>query len=91
MTRLARCECTSRPARPRPSRPGCDGPVWVKDQRPVELDLAAFGRPARLVRNKRRWACPSTGCSVGSFVETASWIAAPRLVMTDRAGGSVGG
>jgi len=71
----------------RPSCPGCGGGVWSKDQRPVELvDLAAFGRPARLVWHKRRWSCPSQGCPVGSFTESAPHIAAARLVMTDRAG-----
>jgi transposase len=71
----------------RPSCGGCGGAVWSKDKRPVELvDLAAFGRPARLVWHKRRWFCPAPGCDVGSFTETAGWIAAERLVMTDRAG-----
>lgn len=72
---------------PRPSCPDCGGPVWVKDRRPVELvDLPAFGRPARLVWSKRRWCCPAAGCPTRSFTESAPWIAAPRLVMTDRAG-----
>ena len=71
----------------RPVCPGCGGPVWSKDQRPVELvDMAAFGRPARLVWHKHRWSCPAPACVVGSFTETAGHIAAPRLVMTDRAG-----
>ena len=68
----------------------CGGSVWMKDQRPVELvDLAAFGRPARLVWHKRRWSCPTQGCPTGSFTETAAWLAAPRLLMTDRAGRGV--
>jgi transposase len=72
---------------PRPRCPDCDGPVWVKDRRAVELvDLPAFGRPARLVWHKCRWCCPAPGCAVGSFTEAAPWIAAARLVMTDRAG-----
>lgn len=70
----------------RPSCPGCCGPVWVKDQRWVELVDPAFGRPARLVWHKYRWSCPTPSCSVGSFTETAPHIAAARLVMTDRAG-----
>lgn len=58
-----------------------------QNRRPVELvDLPAFGRPARLVWSKRRWSCPARSCPVGSFTESAPWIAAPRLVMTDRAG-----
>jgi transposase len=69
----------------RPVCPGCGGGVWFKDQRPVELvDLAVFGRPARLVWHKRRWSCPS--CRVRSFTETADHIASARLVLTDRAG-----
>ena len=71
----------------RPPCPGCGSAAWAKDQRPVELvDLAAFGRPARLVWHKRRWSCPTPRCEVGSFTETATHIAAARLVMTDRAG-----
>ena len=71
----------------RPACPGCGGGVWVKDQRPVELvDLAVFGRPARLVWHKRRWSCPAPSCGVGSFTETAERIGCGRLVMTDRAG-----
>ena len=71
----------------RPVCPGCGGGVWFKDQRPVELvDLAVFGRSARLVWHKRRWACPASACPVGSFTETADHIASARLVMTDRAG-----
>jgi len=71
----------------RPECSGCGGLVWSKDQRPVELvDLAAFGRPARLVWHKRRWSCPAVSCPVGSFTEAAPRIAAARLVMTDRAG-----
>ncbi len=71
----------------RPGCRGCGGGVWAKDQRPVELvDLAAFGRPARLVWHKRRWTCPTRSCAVATFTEEAPWIAAPRLVMTDRAG-----
>jgi transposase len=72
---------------PRPRCPRCGSPVWAKDQRPVELvDLAAFGRPARLVWHKHRWTCPAIECETGSFTETADHIAAARLVMTDRAG-----
>lgn len=59
--------------------------VWAKDQQTVELvDLAAFGRPARLVWHKYRWSCPTVSCAVGSFTETADHIAAARLLMALR-------
>ncbi len=71
----------------RPVCPRCGGAVWAKDQRPVELvDLSVFGRPARLVWHKRRWSCPTRRCPTGSFTETATSVAASRLLMTDRAG-----
>lgn len=39
----------------RPACPGCDGGVWFKGHDRLELvDLAAFGRPTRLVWRKRR-------------------------------------
>jgi transposase IS204/IS1001/IS1096/IS1165 family protein len=45
---------------PRPVCPGCGGPALIKDRPPVELvDLAVFGRRARLVWRKHRWACPA--------------------------------
>jgi len=71
----------------RPICADCDGPVAVKDRPTVDLvDLPAFGRPARLVWRKYRWACATASCAVGSWTETAPAIAAARLVMTDRAG-----
>jgi transposase len=72
---------------PRPSCSGCSGAVVIKDRPSVELvDLACFGRPARLVWRKRRWSCPAPACAVGSWTEDVPAIAASRLVMTDRAG-----
>lgn len=66
---------------------GCGSKAWVKDRRPVELvDLASFGRPARLVWRKRRWRYPQSWCRVGSWTEDHPHIAAARLGMTDRAG-----
>jgi transposase len=66
---------------------GCGSRAWSKDRPIVELvDLACFGRPARLVWRKRRWRCPQTWCRVGSWTEDAPGIAPPRLAMTDRAG-----
>lgn len=59
----------------------------MKDRPAVELvDLSCFGRPARLVWHKRRWACGAAPCRVGSFTEQAPEIAPARGAMTDRAG-----
>jgi transposase len=67
--------------------PGCGARAALKDRDAVQLvDLPAFGRPARLVWRKRRWRCPSTACARRSWTELAPAIAAPRLVLTDRAG-----
>ena len=71
----------------RPSCSGCEGVVVIKDRPSVEfVDLPCFGRPARLVWRKRRWSCPDAACGTGSWTEELHAIAAPRLVMTDRAG-----
>ena len=72
---------------PRPSCPACAGVVVIKDRAPVELvDLAVFGRRARLIWVKHRWSCPSDSCSTRSWTGEHPAIAAPRLGMTDRAG-----
>ena len=71
----------------RPQCRGCGGRVSAKDRAMVELvDLPAFGRRTTLVWHKRRWACGRLSCPVGSFTENVPTIAAPRLVLTDRAG-----
>ena len=73
--------------RQRPICHGCSGAVVAKDRDRVELvDLPAFGRPTRMVWCKRRWSCPAASCPVGSFTETDTAIAPPRLALTDRAG-----
>lgn len=65
----------------------CSTPAWSKGRPTVELvDLPCFGRPARLVWRKHRWSCPSPSCPTGSWTGEDRAIAAPRLVMTDRAG-----
>lgn len=72
---------------PRPACPSCAGEVVVKDRPPVELvDLAVFGRRARLIWRKHRWSCPSVSCPTRSWTGEHPAIAAPRLGMTDRAG-----
>ena len=71
----------------RPACSGCGAVPWLKDRRPVELvDLAAFGRRARLVWRKHRWQCPVSSCSVGSWTAEDPRIGAARLALTDRAG-----
>ena len=63
----------------RPTCGACGGPVWSKGSGPVGLaDLAAFGRPVRLVWHKHRWRCPAASCAVGSFTEVDEQIAPAR-------------
>ena len=65
----------------------CGAPGWSKDRpRVVLVDLAAFGRPVRVVWHKRRYRCSNPQCWRGSWTEQNRRIAAPRLLMTDRAG-----
>jgi transposase len=73
--------------RPRPACLGCGQLARVKDRPVVELvDLPCFGRPARLVWRKHRWACPAPSCPVRSWTGEDPRIAAARVAMTDRAG-----
>ena len=59
----------------------------VKDRPVVTLvDLAAFGRPTRLVWHKFRWHCAEPTCPGGSWTEDEPSIAAKRLMLSDRAG-----
>jgi len=72
-----------------PSRrcPDCGEVGGLKERRRVELvDLAAFGRPVRLVWHKHRWTCPSDACGRGSWTSQDPRVAPPRLGMSDRAG-----
>ena len=72
-----------------PSRrcPDCGERGDWKERRRVELvDLAVFGRPARLVWHKHRWTCVNDDCRRGSWTSQDGCIAAPRLGMSDRAG-----
>jgi transposase len=67
--------------------PSCGVIAHVKDRRRVELvDLSMAGRPMRLVWVKRRFRCPESSCSTGSWTEDDPRIASKRLMMTDRAG-----
>ena len=70
----------------RPPCGGCGGVVWSKGTAAVRLvDLAAFGRPVRLVWHKRRWWCPTAACGVASFTEVDEAIAPARAALTARA------
>lgn len=71
--------------------PVCPSDCWTrpvaKDRQRVELvDLAAFGRPVRLVWHKRRWSCPNRGCATVTWTEQNPSIAPARTSMTTRAG-----
>jgi transposase len=65
----------------------CGALARVKDRPVVALvDLAAFGRPTRLVWHKLRWLCAEETCPGGSWTEDERRIAAKRLRLLDRAG-----
>jgi transposase len=74
----------------RSERPGCATcgvPARLKDRPVVVLvDLPAFGRSTRLAWHKRRWQCLDPDCPAGSWTEVDVRIAAPRMLVTDRAG-----
>lgn len=56
------------------------------DRMTVEYrDLAAFGRPARLVWAKRRWRCQEPLCEQRTWTETSPWFSS-RCLLTNRAG-----
>ncbi len=56
------------------------------ERMPVEIrDLACFGRPARLVWNKRRWRCTDVDCEAKTWTETSPQVSS-RTVLTRRAG-----
>jgi transposase len=70
-------------------RPGCANCgvlAQMKDRSAVELvDLPCFARATRLIWHKCRWKCPEPSCPTGSWTEEDARIAAPRMVLTDRA------
>ena len=64
----------------------CGVVAVAQDRMAVEYrDLAAFGRPARLVWIKRRWRCEEPRCTARTWTETSPWFSA-RCLLTDRAG-----
>ncbi len=66
--------------------PRCGVVAEAQDRMTVEYrDLAAFGRPARLVWRKRRWRCRERGCSARTWTETSPAFSS-RCLLTNRAG-----
>lgn len=66
--------------------PGCGVRAVAHARTRVELrDLAAFGRPARLVWCKRRWRCEEPACPVRTWTETSPAFSS-RCLLTRRAG-----
>ena len=65
--------------------PGCGVRARAHDRMPVAIrDLACFGRPARVVWNKRRWRCTDGDCDTKTWTETSPLMSA-RALLTDRA------
>ena len=66
--------------------PGCGVVARAHGRTAVEYrDLAAFGRPARLVWDKRRWRCEEPRCPVSTWSESSASFSA-RCLLTNRAG-----
>ncbi len=66
--------------------PGCGVVAVAHDRMVVEYrDLAAFGRPARLVWVKRRWRCEEPRCTTRTWTEESPSFSA-RCLLTNRAG-----
>jgi len=64
---------------------GCGVVATAHDRMEVAYrDLAAFGRPARLVWSKRRWRCAETLCPMRTWTETSSEFST-RCLLTRRA------
>ena len=69
--------------------PSCRRRAQAQDRTEVHLrDLHCFGRPTRLVINKRRWRCTTKGCVKKTWTEKIGGVAA-RQVLTVRAGAEV--
>jgi len=66
--------------------PGCGAVAVAHDRMAVEYrDLAVFGRPARLVWDKRRWRCEEPLCDAKTWSESSGQFSA-RCLLTRRAG-----
>ena len=71
------------------SRVGCRScgvRAEAQDRMPIVIrDLACFGRPTRLVWNKRRWRCVEADCETRTWTEHCDHVDA-QAVLTRRAG-----
>ena len=66
--------------------PQCGVIATAHDRMSVEYrDLAAFGRPARLRWDKRRWRCEDSLCATRTWTESSPEFSA-RCLLTHRAG-----
>jgi transposase len=64
----------------------CGVRAEAQDRMPIAIrDLACFGRPARLVWNKRRWRCVEQACDAKTWTEHSEHVDA-QAVITRRAG-----
>ncbi len=64
----------------------CGTRAVAHERMAVEIrDLACFGRPARLVWNKRRWRCRDADCGAKTWTEICEHVS-PRALLTRRAG-----
>lgn len=64
----------------------CGVRAEAQGRMPVEIrDLACFGRPARLVWNKRRWRCIDVDCDAKTWTEQSDQVDR-QAVLTRRAG-----
>ncbi len=66
--------------------PGCGVVARAHGRTAVDYrDLAAFGRPARLRWDKRRWRCEEPRCTTRTWTEESTSFSA-RCLLTNRAG-----
>jgi transposase len=65
---------------------GCGTRAEAQDRLAVAIrDLSCFGRPARLIWNKRRWRCTDADCDTKTWTEASEHVSA-RALLTRRAG-----
>ena len=61
----------------------CGTRAVAHERRPIAVrDLACFGRPVRLVWNKRRWRCPEPACPARTWTEHSEHLDA-QVVLTE--------